>query len=115
MVLRLRFDDYSRATRSRTFPQATAHTATILAALRELLALAAPVVAERGGLTLLGIAVANLTDDRPVQLTLPFDVQGGSALDEALDDVRDRFGGKAVTRTVLLGRDVEPTIPLLRD
>ena len=114
VVLRLRFDDYTRATRSRTFPQATAHTPTILAALRDLLAGARPLVDERG-LTLLGVAVANLADDRPVQLTLPFDAHGGSALDEALDGVRDRFGGKAVTRTVLLGRDVDPTVPLLRD
>ncbi len=114
VVLRLRLDDYTRATRSRTFPQATAHTPTILAALRELLAAAAPLVRDRG-LTLLGITVANLAPDHPVQLTLPFDVQSGSALDCALDDVRDRFGGKAVTRTVLLGRDVEPSIPLLRE
>ncbi|MGI8936914.1 MAG: hypothetical protein ACR2JF_01630 [Iamia sp.] len=70
VVLRLRFDDYTRATRSRTFPQATAHTSTILAALRALLAGAAPLVEERG-LTLLGVAVSNLADDRPVQLTPP--------------------------------------------
>ena len=114
VVLRLRFDDYSRATRSRTFQEPTAHTPTILAALRGLLDDARPLVDQRG-LTLLGVAVANLADDRPVQLALPFDVQSGDAPDTAVDGVRDRFGGKAVTRTVLLGRDVEPTVPLLRD
>ncbi len=114
VVLRLRFDDDARATRSRTFPQPTAHTPTILAALRDLLDGARPLVDARG-LTLLGVAVSGLADDRPVQLTLPFDVQGGDALDSAVDGVRDRFGGKAIGRAVLLGRDVEPTIPLLRD
>ena len=37
VVLRLRFDDFSRATRSHTLTEATAQTQTILAAARELL------------------------------------------------------------------------------
>ena len=36
VVLRLRFDDFTRATRSRTLRRPTAHTGTILAAMREL-------------------------------------------------------------------------------
>ncbi|MBA3429470.1 MAG: DNA polymerase IV, partial [Actinobacteria bacterium] len=51
VVLRLRFGDFSRATRSHTLPQATAHTQTILAAVRWLLATAMPTI-ERRGLTL---------------------------------------------------------------
>ena len=47
---------------------------------------------EREGLTLVGIAVANLDDDDAVQLALPFDRASGGALDAALDDVRERFG-----------------------
>ena len=47
---------------------------------------------ERQGLTLVGIAVGNLEDDIPVQLTLPFDRRSGGALDVALDEVRRRFG-----------------------
>lgn len=70
---------------------------------------------ERQGLTLVGVAVANLADDRPVQLVLPFDHQSGTALDAALDDVRGRFGSTAVTRAVLLGRDPGLTVPLLPD
>jgi len=114
VTLRLRFDDYSRATRSHTLPEATAQTSTILASVRGLLAAATPLIDERG-LTLLGIAVAHLTDDPPVQLELPFDGHDRRSLDGALDGVRDRFGSRAVTRAVLLGRDSGITVPLLPD
>jgi DNA polymerase-4 len=114
VVLRLRFGDYSRATRSQTLPQATAQTRTILATARGLLAAATPMI-ERQGLTLVGIALGNLHDDGAVQLALPFDHQGAAALDVTLDSVRDRFGSKAITRAVLLGRDEGPTVPLLPD
>ena len=114
VVLRLRFGDYSRATRSRTLPHATAETETILAAARGLLAVALPAV-ERRGLTLVGVAVANLADDRALQLALPIGRRGGHALDAALDEVRSRYGTAAVTRALLLGRDPGPTVPLLPD
>jgi DNA polymerase-4 len=114
VVLRLRFGDFSRATRSHTLPRATAHTHTILSTARGLLASAMPVI-EREGLTLVGVAVANLDDDRAVQLALPFDSFSGDALDAALDEVRARFGVNAVTRAVLLGRDLGLTVPLLPD
>jgi DNA polymerase IV len=114
VVLRLRFDDFSRATRSHTLPFATAQTHTILMTARGLLATATPMI-ERQGLTLVGIAVANLDDDRAVQLSLPFDRRSSDALDAALDEVRNRFGPNAVTRAVLLGRDQGLTMPLLPD
>jgi DNA polymerase-4 len=114
VVLRLRFADFTRATRSRTLPQATAETHAILDAARELLATATPLI-ERQGLTLLGIAVTNLSNDDAVQLALPFDSWCGGALDEALDEVRERFGSTAVTRAVLLGRDQGFTMPMLPD
>jgi DNA polymerase-4 len=114
VVLRLRFDDYSRATRSHTLPHATAQTDAILAAVRGLLAAAMPTIARRG-LTLVGIAVGNLCDDRAVQLVLPFDRRNRAALDAALDEVRERFGSGAVTRAVLLGRDQGLTVPMLPD
>jgi DNA polymerase IV len=104
VVLRLRFDDFMRATRSQTLPQATAHTATILAAARRLLAEAAPLI-ERRGLTLVGVAVANLEHADAVQLPLPFRAGDGPELDEAVDAVRERYGSTAVTRAVLLGRE----------
>jgi DNA polymerase-4 len=114
VMLRLRFDDFARVTRSHTLARATAHTPTILATVRGLLEAAAPIVRQRG-LTLVGIAVGNLDDADAVQLALPFDHQSASALDAALDEVRDRFGSAAVTRAVLLGRHQGQTMPTLPD
>jgi DNA polymerase-4 len=112
VVLRLRFADFTRATRSHTLSEATAHTQTILVTARELLAAAMPLV-ERQGITLVGVALGNLENDDAVQLALPLDPQ--RALDATLDDVRDRFGSKAITRAVLLGRDEGFSVPLLPD
>jgi DNA polymerase-4 len=112
VVLRLRFDDFSRATRSCTLPAATNETRTVLTTARALLATAMPVI-ERDGLTLVGVTVANLEDD--AQLVLPLDLGAGTALDAALDELRERFGVNAITRGVLLGRDQGFTVPLLPD
>jgi DNA polymerase IV len=114
VVLRLRFADFTRATRSHTLPQAIAETQAILTAARELLAAATPLI-ERQGITLVGIAVTNLEDDDAVQLALPLDNWSGGALDVALDEVRSRYGSTAVTRGVLLGRDQGFTMPMLPD
>ena len=114
VVLRFRFDDFSRATRSHTLDQATAHTHTILTTARTLLSTATPMI-EHQGLTLIGVAVCNLDNDSAVQLELPFDRLSGTALDAALDDVRERFGSSAVTRAVLLGRDQGLSVPMLPD
>jgi len=114
VTLRLRFDDFSRATRSHTLPAATAHTWTILGAARDLLAAAQPTI-DRQGLTLVGISVSNLQDDAAVQLTLPLDAHAGLTLDAAIDEIRERFGRDALTRAVLLGREPEWTVPLLPD
>jgi len=114
VVLRLRFDDFSRATRSHTLSDATAQTRTILATARGLLAAAMPMI-ERQGITLVGVALGNLSDDGSIQLALPFDRERASALDTALDDVRERYGSAAITRAVLLGRDQGLSVPLLPD
>ena len=86
----------------------------ILETVRALLVAAMPLIEQRG-LTLVGIAVANLQDDVPVQLALPFERRSLEALDAALDEVRERFGSSAITRAVLLGRDPGLTMPLLPD
>ena len=114
VVLRLRFGDFSRATRSQTLAQRTAETATILSAARRLHAAAKPTI-ERRGLTLIGVSVQNLEDEGQSQLALRFDRGRGGALDAALDDVRDRFGSAAVTRAVLLGADEGLSVPLPDD
>jgi DNA polymerase-4 len=114
VVLRLRFDDFSRATRSHTMSEATAHTQTILTAERELLTAAIPII-ELQGITLMGIAFTNLEDEGAVQLSLPFDRHRTHALDAALDDVRNRFGSAAIKRAVLVGKEEGPSVPLLPD
>jgi DNA polymerase IV len=114
VVLRMRFDDFSRATRSHTLNEATAVTPTLLATGRGLLAAAMPMI-ERQGLTLLGISFTNLEDADAVQLALPFDARPASALDATVDSVRERYGSDAITRAVLLGRSQGLTVPLLPD
>jgi DNA polymerase IV len=114
VVLRLRFDDFSRATRSHTLPRATDETQAVLETARELLAAALPAI-ERQGITLVGVAVANLEDGGAVQLALPFDGRATGALDAAVDEVRRRFGRDAVTRAALLGVDRGLEVPLLPD
>jgi len=114
VVLRLRFGDFSRATRSQTLRRPTAHAETVLHAMRGLVATAAPMI-ERRGVTLVGVTVTNLEDAGRRQLELPFEPDAGEALDAALDEVRRRFGSSAVNRAVLLGRDPGLTVPLLPD
>ncbi len=114
VVLRLRFDDLSRATRSRTLSEATAQTETILAEARTLLATATPIIQSQG-ITLVGVSLTNLYNDGAIQLALPFDRHHPEALDAALDNLRDRFGTAAITRGVLLGRKPGLEVPLLPD
>jgi DNA polymerase-4 len=114
VVLRLRFDDFSRATRSGTLQHATAETQTILDMARGLLTTAMPTI-ERRGITLIGIAVSNLDNDLPRQLMLPFAVSRSVALDAALDEIRDRYGVGAMSRAILLGRDAGLVMPMLPD
>ena len=112
VMLRLRFADFTRATRSYTLNEATAHTQTILVTARELLVAALPLI-EQQGITLVGISLGNLENDDAIQLALPLDRQ--RALDATLDEVRDRFGSGAITRAVLLGRDQGFSVPMLPD
>jgi DNA polymerase IV len=115
VVLRLRFDDFSRATRSHTMAEPTDDTAALLATVRSLLAIAAPLL-RVGGCTLVGISLANLADrDDPFQQELPFAVRDLTRLDKAMDGVRERFGTTSITRAVLLGRDQGMSVPMLPD
>ncbi len=112
VVLRMRFEDFSRATRSYSLQDATDQTPAILHAATGLLRASRPMI-ERRGLTLLGIALTNLSDAGAVQLVLPFDRVRD--LDTVVDRVRDRFGSAAITRGVLVGRDPGVVVPLLPD
>jgi DNA polymerase-4 len=113
VVLRMRFDDYTRATRSHTLLEATAQTEAILTAARRLLDASIPIIKCRG-LTLIGVSLTNLTPGDWVQLVLPFAAESDD-LDAALDAVRERFGSGAITRAALVGRAPLVTVPLLPD
>jgi DNA polymerase-4 len=115
VVLRMRFDDFGRATRSRTLRRATSSTEPLLAAARDLVAGSAPLIAERG-LTMIGFSVANIDRFGAQQLELPFDTSTDyTALDTAIDRVRQRYGTGAVTRGVLLNRNPGLEMPHLPD
>ena len=124
VILRLRFDDFSRATRSHTLGRATQHTPTVLGTVRLLLETAGPLIRERG-ITLVGISVTNFDAGDAVQLELPFGRSGcsgrelpssaGFALDEAVDEVKHKFGNKSLTRATLLHRRHDLEMPMLPD
>jgi DNA polymerase-4 len=113
VVLRLRFDDYSRVTRSHTMRRATASTEEILTAARGLVAAAGPLIADRG-LTLMGFSVSNVDNAGTEQLELPFDGEPDTAaVDCAVDLVREKFGTAFLTRGVLVGKDPGWEMPML--
>jgi DNA polymerase-4 len=114
VILRLRFGDFTRATRSLTLAHPTAGTAIVLDAARTLYADVQPLVDKRG-LTLIGVSISGLADDLPLQLQLPFEHADRALLDGALDEIRERYGATAVTRAVLIGRRGDLTMPLLPD
>jgi DNA polymerase-4 len=111
VVLRLRFDDFTRASRSRTLARATAATDSVLFMARALLAAAMPLVARRG-VTLVGITLTGIERDSG-QLSLPLHGHDGRTLDATLDAVRDRFGSAAITRATLLGTTDPGLTPFL--
>ena len=114
VVLRLRFDDFTRATRSHSLAEPTARNDVILTVAMRLVNKTRPELHARG-LTLVGLSLANLDNDDAIQLTLPFPADGAGTLDATVDSLRDRFGAAAVTRAVLLGRDQGLSVPLRPD
>jgi DNA polymerase-4 len=114
VVLRVRFDDFARATRSHTLAQATAETPALLATARALLGALDPLI-ERRGITLLGVSLSNLADTPSGQLGLGFADERARALDATLDSIRERYGNSAITRAVLLGRAERASLPQLPD
>ena len=114
VVLRLRFDDFSRATRSHTLTHATDETQTILATARGLLAAALPMI-EKRGITLVGVALGNLEDAGPSSSRCRSIVSAPAPSTSALDDLRERYGSAVITRGVLVGRDQGLSVPLLPD
>jgi DNA polymerase-4 len=116
ITVRMRFDDFTSATRARSFVHPTAATESIRDIALSVLRGAQPMIAEKG-LTLIGLSVGNLGNfaDGVEQLTLPFHRKDRSQLDGMIDDVKERFGDKAVQRASLLGRATGFEVPMLPD
>jgi len=116
VTVRFRYDDFQRATRARSVAHATASTEPIrdvaLAILRD-----HHDVWSRRGLTLIGLSVGNLVNlaDDTEQLLLPFGRKDRSHLDDAVDDLRERFGHAALTRASLIGARQGFEVPKLPD
>jgi DNA polymerase-4 len=116
VTVRFRYDDFSRATRSRTLAAPTAATAPIAEVARAVLAAERSTIEQRG-LTLLGLSVAQLSSvaREPEQLLLPLGPGDRSQLDDTVDSLRDRFGSGALVRGSLLGRRMGFEVPKLPD
>lgn len=112
VVLRLRFGDFTRATRSRTLGFPTDRTSVLLTIARALVASVQPDITERG-ITLIGVSLSHLGRSDTFQPELPIDWEDGARLDTVLDAVRDRFGAASVARAAQLGRDPGWSTPLL--
>lgn len=112
IVLRLRFGDFVKATRSRTLGFPSDRTSVLLGVARTLLAAAQPEITERG-ITLIGVSLSQLGRSDSFQPELPIDWNDGARLDTVLDAVRDRFGATSVSRAAQLGRDPGWSTPLL--
>ncbi|MBN8867590.1 MAG: DNA polymerase IV [Solirubrobacterales bacterium] len=112
-----RFGDFSRATRAHTLPFPTDETATVLAAVRELFEAAADEIAEKD-LTLIGISLGNLERADTVQMELPLagtPSHEDSALDQAVDQVRSKFGEGVIKRASMIDADQGVPVPTLPD
>ena len=112
VVLRLRYGDFAKATRSHTVRSPTDRTAVLLAVARALLAGSQPEIDERG-ITLIGVSLSQLGRADSIPPELPIDWDDGARLDVALDAVRTRFGAGSVSRATQLGRDPGWSTPLL--
>jgi DNA polymerase IV len=95
VTLKLKFSDFRMITRSRTLPRSTQASQTIFETAVHLLEEADP----KTGLRLVGVGVSQFTkgDDQPV-LFQDEEVERRDNLDRAMDEVRDRFGNKAILR-----------------
>ncbi len=107
VTVRVRFAGMRSVTRSRTLAQPVATTLTLTEIAERLVWSAIDDAPEPPEITLLAISVANLTDQRAIQLELdlepddawrPGSATGAArrAVDGSMDAIRTRFGGDAV-------------------
>lgn len=114
VTVRVRFEGNRNVTRSNTVDAAIAGTDALAALAKRLLRQAIDDPAEI--VTLVGVSVSGLADDEAVQMELGLEegeversgspaAEAGSAVDRQLDEIRRRFGDKAVMRAGLMGRE----------
>lgn len=110
VTLKIKFQDFSSITRSRTLARPTDITTEIFEAVRKLLAaekLPQPV-------RLIGTGISNF---RFVQAELPLMADAGrkrsQQLDQAMDRIRDKFGNKSILRAEAAVRDSDAIEDLL--
>ena len=113
VVLRLRYGDFTAATRSHTLAEASNSTSTILEPAQHLLRVVWPETQQRG-LTRIGLSVTSLSSASSVQLALPFGGRDTTQLDLARDAIHKRFGNGSLLRARNLGRAAFET-PMLPD
>ncbi|MGE0879919.1 MAG: DNA polymerase IV [Acidimicrobiia bacterium] len=102
VVLRLRYGDFVKATRSHTIDHATDETTAIYAVASKLLDAELHELDQRG-ITLIGLAMTNLARRNELQLALPFGPDR-RALDGTVDQIREKFGRELLTPAALLSR-----------
>ena len=106
--VRVRFRDLQTVTRSATLGSATAATRVIAEVAVALAETALRDHPDQREISLLAVGLSNLCDSGAIQLELPFDAVTSArrvALDEAMDDLRERFGKESVgyARAAMLG------------
>ncbi len=108
VTLKIKFADFKQITRSKSLNSRTDNTDAIYETACQLL----KQVELHRAVRLIGVGVSNFTA-RSRQVTLfeeePKKREATSELDKAVDAVRQKFGGKAVTRMELMGFKKKPT------
>jgi len=113
VTLKIRFGNFETRTRARTLAEATDVSTTVLAVAHELL----DEFDVRRGVRLLGVALSHLDATRARQSVLGLEgdgevtqrlrVERRSAVERAVDEVRERFGARAVGPATLVDRAVK--------
>jgi DNA polymerase-4 len=99
--VKVRFHDFTTITRSTTLPDAVDAGTSIARAAKALAASVDP----GPGVRLLGVSVTNLTDQPARQLSLTDQADDAWVdVDGAVDQIRARFGDRAIGPAVLIGR-----------
>jgi DNA polymerase IV len=98
VTLKLRFGDFRTITRSVTLAEPTDDTAVLATRAVELVRGVAATEGLDRGVRLLGVTASNLAEPQAAQGSLFYEGPAPSRLDAVVDDLRSRFGDRAVAR-----------------